>query len=271
MCGSFGAKWCLIFYMGRFIGRLALLALGVAILSTLGLLLALWSLNRQEVRIAQTMMEDAGRLQVGKSTLNDVFAYARKFNWEATGSSHEMPCTESDCLVTADPRKNDFLERHPKLRSFALHVSRRYWNFVTLMWVKDGRLTGVEEWFTFMTPSTSAAVITDTGQPSLSLCRNPFFRLHHTFVAYEAAKHFAVWVDSTATREKEILRLNLECASSLRGCRDIARMAPAAWAKYESDRAVVNSDSWLRAAQDDNCRSKPFTRPSEAGHTSRHN
>ena len=240
--------------MGRFVGRLTLLALGVAIISTLGLLLALWSLNRQEVHIAQAMMEDAGRLQVGKSTLNDVLAYARKFNAESTGSSHEVPCTESDCLVTADPHSNDFLERHPKLGSLAVHVSRRYWNFTTLMWVKDGRLTGVKQWFMFMTPSTSAAVVTDTGEPSPRLCRNPFFRLHHTFVAYEAAKHFEVWVDSAATREKEMLRLNLGCASSLRGCKDVARMAPTAWAKYESDRPLVNSDSWLEAAQDGNCR-----------------
>src|SRR5713101_7336215 len=43
-------------------------------------------------------------------------------NGEATGSSHEIPCTQSDCLITAAPGKNDFLERHPKLGSVAIHI-----------------------------------------------------------------------------------------------------------------------------------------------------
>ncbi len=175
-------------------------------------------------------------------------------NGEATGSSHEIPCTQSDCLITAAPDKNDFLERHPKLGSVAIHISRRHWIFLTLIWVKDDKLTAVEQWFSFMTPTTRAAVITDTSQPSSRLCRNPYFRLHHTFAAYEGAKHFAIWVDSAATREKEMLTLNLGCASSLPGCRDVAQIAPTAWARYESDHLLVDSDKWAEAAQDDNCR-----------------
>jgi hypothetical protein len=122
------------------------------------------------------------------------------------------------------------------------------------MWVKDGKLDGVEQWFWFTTPTTRAGVITDTSRPSSKLCRNPFFRLHHTFAAYENAKHFAVWVDSSAASEKEMLILNVGCAVSVRGCRDVAEMAPIAWTKYESDRPSVDSAKWAEAAQDDSCR-----------------
>jgi hypothetical protein len=240
--------------MGRFIVKLALFAFGIVIVGTFGLLLAIYSLNCREIRLAQKMMEDANRLQVNKSTLADVLAFARKYNGEATGRSHDMPCTESDCLVTVDPHKDGFLERHAKFGSLAVHVLRRYWNFLTLMWVKDGKLDAVEQWFWFTTPTTRAAVITDTGQPTSRLCHNPFFRLHHTFAAYEGPKHFAVWVDSAASQEKEMLRLNLDCAASVRGCKDVAEMAPIAWAKYESDRPLVDSRNWADAAQDNNCR-----------------
>jgi hypothetical protein len=86
------------------------------------------------------------------------------------------------------------------------------------------------------------------------LHRNPFFRLHHSFVAFQNAKHFEIWVDSAVASESKMLRLNLGCASSIRGCRDVAEMAPIAWARYESDRPLVDSAKWWEAAQDDNGR-----------------
>ena len=239
--------------MGRLF-KLALIPLGIAILGTIGSLIAIYSLNNRQLHLAHKMMDDAARLQVGKSSLDDVLLYAHKYKAEATGSWHEKPCTESDCLVTADVHENDFAERHPKLGSLATQISRRYWSFVTLMWVKDGKLDAVEQWFWFTTPTTRSAVITDTGQATSRLCRNPFFRLHHTFAAYEGPKHFAVWVDSSAVSEKEMLRLNLDCAGSIRGCRNVGQMAAIAWANYESDRPLVNSNNWAEAAQDDNCR-----------------
>lgn len=46
------------------------------------------------------------------------------------------------------------------------------------------------------------------------LCCNPFFRLHHRFAAYEGPKHFAVSVDPSATPQQQMLKLNLDSATS---------------------------------------------------------
>ena len=239
--------------MRRVFIRLAVIASAVVTLGVLALSLSIYSLRKRQVSLAQNMMDDAARVEVGRSSLNDVLAYAHKYSAEATGSWQE-PCTETDCLVVADAHQNDFTERHPKLGSLGTHISPRGWGFITLMWVKDGKLYEVQQWFWFSTPTTNASVITTTSQPGSKLCHNPFFRLHPTFAAYEGPKHFAVWVDSSANAEKGMLKLNLNCAASIRGCQSVPEMAPVAWAKYESDRPFIDSAKWAEAAQDDNCR-----------------
>jgi hypothetical protein len=236
------------------VGKAAVYMLSAVVAAGLFAALFLYSTTRREVQIAQHMMDDATRLQVGKSSLIDVLAFARRYNGEVGGTTHGQPCLESDCLVIVAPNTNDFWERHPKLGYVADRISRRGWHFSLWMWIKDGKLTAIEQWFGYSTPQISPFVITTISRPGPRLCRNPFFRLHHTFAAYEDAKHFAVWVDSAAAREKEMLRLNLTCASSFTGCKDVAQMAPTAWARYESDRSLVNSDKWAEAAQDNNCR-----------------
>jgi hypothetical protein len=240
--------------MRRVFNRLALISSATVALAVFLLLFAIHSLNKRQAYVAQNMMDDAARLVVGKSSFEDVLAYAHRYNAETTGSWHQNPCTEADCLVTADVHTDDFAQRHPKLGSLPTRISRRYWGFITLMWVKDGKLDGIRQWFWYVTPTRNAAVITDTSRPSSKLCHNPFFRLHRSFVAFQSAKHFEIWVDSAAASERQMLRLNLGCASSIRGCRDVAEMAPIAWTMYESDRPLVDSAKWSEAAQDDNCR-----------------
>jgi hypothetical protein len=239
--------------MRRLFLKIVVLAFGAVVVVAFGAVAWFYSLNRREVRIAQNMMADASRLQIEKSTLNDVLAFVHKYNGEASGSSHDTPCSESDCLVTASPDA-DFLESHPKFGSFANRISRRRWHFIIFMWIKGGKLTAIEQWFGYSTPKTRAFVITSFSQPTPSLCRNPFFRLHHTFAAYPGPKHFAVWVDATATREREMLRLNLDCALSISGCNGVAEMVPMAWARYESDRPLVDDKKRLEAAESSDCR-----------------
>ena len=94
--------------------------------------LFLYSTTRREVQIAQHMIDDASRLQVGKSSLIDVLAFARRYNGEVGGTTHGKPCLESDCLVTVAPNTNDFWERHPKLGYVADRISRRGWHFKPL-------------------------------------------------------------------------------------------------------------------------------------------
>ena len=172
--------------------RVAARLLGVTVAVTSGAALYLYGTNRREARVAQQMMEDASRLQIEKSSLSDVLAFNHKYNGDATGSWHDDPCLESDCLVTVAPDRNDFLERHPKLGYAAGRISRREWRFRVSMWAKDEKLTEIQQWFSFSTPLASSAVIATLSRADPGLCRTPYYRMHHTFAAYPSPKHFAV-------------------------------------------------------------------------------
>jgi hypothetical protein len=210
--------------------------------ATLGAVLFLYWAARREVWTAQQMMEDALLLRVGESSLNDVFAFSHKYNGEATGTWRDQPCVESDCLITVAPDKSDLWESHPKLGYLADRLSRRGWRFHVLVWVKDGRLTAVEQWFVYSTPKSSSFVITTVSRPDQTLCRNRFYRLHQAFAAYPGPKHFNLWVDPTATQEREMLRLNIDCVLRLSGCESVAHMIPQAWKRYEADRQLINAE-----------------------------
>jgi len=227
--------------MGRLLLRITLYLLGVIVTVALGAALLIYWIARQEVRIARQMMEDASRLQIGESNLRDVLAFAHKYDGEVSGTSHDKPCLESDCLITAAPDTNDFWERHPKLGYVADRVSRREWNFSVWMWVRDGKLTATEQWFGYATPRTSSVVITTLSQPSHGLCRNPFYQLHHTFAAYPSPHHFNVWVNNAAPQEREMLRLDLDCVLRVSGCKYVADMIPTAWKKYQAAQRLIDA------------------------------
>jgi hypothetical protein len=186
------------------------------------------------------MVRDISQFQIGISGLNDVLAFARKYNGEATGSWHGDPCQESDCLVTATPSKNGFWERHPKLGEAATRISRRGWHFVVLIWVRQGKVTAIEQWFGFSTPHSNPFVIVTTSQPSPTLCHNRFYRLHDSFAANPAPHHFNVWINPSASKEREMLRPNVNCVLRFSGCKDAADMVPEAWKRYEADQLVLD-------------------------------
>ena len=217
---------------------------------TLGGFLALYAMNRREVRIAQEMMTDASQLQIDRSSFADALAYARKYNGDIRSSWANRPCLETDCLVWATANKNDFWKRHPKFGDAVQRVLRRGWRYSVLIWVKNGKMSGIEEWFVYMKPRASSFVITTVSQPSPELCQNPYFQLHHKFVAYPGPKVFHVWVSPVATSEKELLKLNFSCALRVSGCKDIADMVPAAWARYKADAPIVeaNESRWRKEA-----------------------
>lgn len=184
-------------------------------------------------------MRDLSQFQIGKSNSNDVLAFARKYNGEASGSRHGDPCQESDCLVTATPSKNDFWERHPKLGEAATRISRRAWHFAVLIWVRQGRVTAIEQWFGYFTPHSSPFVIVTASQPGPTLCHNRFYRLHDSFAANPAPHHFNVWINPSASKERETLRPNVDCVLRVSGCKDAADMVPEAWKRYEADQLVL--------------------------------
>ena len=227
--------------MGRLLLRLIICLFGVIVAVELGGVLLFCSITRQQVRIARQMMEDASQLQIGKSNLNDVLGFAHKYDGEATGTSHDKPCLESDCLITAAPDTNDFGQRHPKLGYAAELISRRGWNFSVSMWVKDGRLTATEQWFGYATPRAGHVVITTLSRPSPELCRNAFYQLHHAFAAYPSPHHFNVWVNNAATQEKAMLQLDLDCVLRVSGCKDIADTVPTAWKRYQADQRLIDA------------------------------
>lgn len=228
--------------MGRLLLRLTICLIGVIVAVELGRALLFCAITRQQVRIARQMVEDASKLQIGESKLNDVLRFAHKYNGEATGTSHDKPCLESDCLITASPDTNDFSQRHPKLGYVAERISRRGWNFSVWMWVKDGRLTATERWFGYATPRASHVVITSLSQPTRELCRNPFYQLHHAFAAYPGPHHFNVWVNNAATQERERLQPDLACVLRVSGCKDVADMVPTAWERYQADQRRIDAD-----------------------------
>jgi hypothetical protein len=224
----------------RTLTKLFICLLAIAAVTLGAFFLALYMMNRREVRVAQKMMTDASQLQIGRSTLADVLTYASKYNGEKRGSWPDRPCRETDCLVTAWANKNDFWERHPKLGYAVQRVLRRGWHYSILIWVKDGKMTGIQQWFAYSKPRASSFVITTVSRPG-SLCRNPYYRLHHGFAAYPGPKAFHEWVNPEATSEKELLRLNVACALRMSGCNGIADMVPTAWARYEADAPIVEA------------------------------
>lgn len=234
----------------RTLTKLSICLLAIAAVTLGAFFLALYMMNRREVRVAQKMMTDASQLQIGRSTLADVLTYASKYNGEKRGAWPDRPCRETDCLVTAWPNKNDFWERHPKLGYAVQRVLRRGWHYSILIWVKDGKMSGIQQWFAYSKPRVSSFVITTVSQPSPELCQNPYYQLHHEFVAYPSAKAFHVWVNPAATSEKELLRLKFSCALRMSGCKGIADMVPAAWARYEADAPIVeaNESGWRNEA-----------------------
>jgi hypothetical protein len=225
---------------GAFI-RFAAYPLGLMLAVALVAALLAYSISRREIVVAKQMMDDVSRLEVEKSGLDDVLAFAHKYNGAATGSWQSHPCLEADCLVMADPDKNDFWERHPKLGYAADRVSRRGWTFVILMWVKDGKLVEIQQWFGYFTTRKNLFVITTHSRPSPGLCRNSSYRLHHAFATYLGPKHFNVWVSPEGKQEKEMLRLDVQCVLRISGCKDLSDMVPGAWRRYEADRPLMDA------------------------------
>jgi hypothetical protein len=221
--------------------RFAAYALSSVLVVTVAAALFAYSIERRKVLIAQQMMDDESRLEVDKSDLDDVLAFAHKYDGDATGSWQTHPCVQSDCLVMADPVKNDFWQRHPKLGYAAGRISRRGWTFVILMWVKDGRLVEIQRWFGYFTPRKNLFVITSLSRPRPGLCQNPSYRLHHTFATYPSPHHFNVWVSPAAKQENEMLRLDVQCILRISGCRDVSDMVPEAWRRYEADRPLIDA------------------------------
>jgi hypothetical protein len=214
---------------------------GTIIAALLGFALLVYSINCREVRTAQRMMEDVAQLQVQASVFADVLALSHKYNGEATGTWHDQPCLESNCLISLAPDKDDFWERHPKLAYAKVRILSNGWRLYILMWVKNGKLSAVEQWFVYLTPKVSTSVITEVSPPNLRLCGNPHYRLHHTFAANPGPKHFDVWVSPSAIQEREILLLNVDCVLRIPGCRGVPDMAPAAWRAYENDQRLIDA------------------------------
>ncbi len=126
------------------------------------------------------------------------------------------------------------------------------------MWVKDGKLTAIEQWFGYYTPHASRFVITMLDEPGRRfVCQNRSYRLHHAFAVNPTPHHLNVWVNPTAGQEKEMLRLNLDCVLRISGCKDEADMAPTAWREYEADQPLIeaNESKWqAEIAADPECR-----------------
>lgn len=203
---------------------------------------ALYSLNRQRQRVAAEMMHDAGRLKVG-ADVSEVLAFATRYDATLSAESHGKPCTSSDCLIVAGVPSDKSMLRHPKINEVSEAIFRRAWIYVVFMWVKDGKLAGQQQWFTYMTPDRDLAVVTRTSPASASQCRYPSYVLHSAYSVDMAPHHFNVWADPNAEEKDSVLQLGLRCVNSLLGCRAFSEMAPEAWQRYERDERVLETES----------------------------
>jgi hypothetical protein len=214
---------------------------GTVLLAIAAVSLFVYRISRQEVVTAYQLIDDASRLTIGSSGLNEVLLMSQKYRGEATGSSHEEPCQERDCLVYIAVDTHDFWDRHPKLNYLLIRILRRGWRFRTLIWVKNGKVDAIQQWFNFSNTKSNLAVIATVSRPSSRLCNNESYRLHPTFALNPGPKHFNVWVSSQATQERELLRLNVSCVLSTLGCRNIGEMAPQAWRRYIGEQPEIKS------------------------------
>lgn len=119
-------------YVSRVFLKFVAYSVGIMVAVGVAIAVFVYSIESHEVRTAQQMMQDASRLQIEAATLNDVLAFARKYNGDVAGSEHGKPCLESDCLITTAPNKNDFWERHPKLRYAGTRISKKRMAFLSL-------------------------------------------------------------------------------------------------------------------------------------------
>jgi hypothetical protein len=211
---------------------------------------ALYSINRHRQRLAAQMMADAASLKLG-APMSDVLAFAARFDASVSGASKEKPCTQYDCLIVAGVPSEESERQHPKLNGAYDQILRRSWIYVVFIWVKDGKLTGQQQWFTYTTPSRSLAVVTRTSPAFAGLCRHPSYVLHNEYSVETAPHHFNVWADPSAEEGHSIALLDLRCVTALLGCRAVSEMAPAAWQRYERDQRVleVQSESTIQEAR----------------------
>lgn len=203
---------------------------------------ALYLINMHEQRLALRMMDDAARLKLG-AAMSDVLAFATRYNAVVSGSWKANPCTQSDCLIVAGVPSEESLGQHPKLNAAYDHILRRAWIYVVFMWLKDGKLAGMQQWFTYMTPSRNLAVVMHASPASAGLCRHPSYVLHNTYSVDMAPHHFNVWADPNVQESNSISQLDLRCVNALLGCRAVSEMAPEAWQRYERDQRVLEAES----------------------------
>jgi hypothetical protein len=203
---------------------------------------AVYSLNWHRQSLAAQLIRDAARLKPG-ANISDVLSFANRYGATVSASSQRNSCTPSDCLVWAGVPSDTAVKGHPKLNRAYEDILRRSWQYAVSMWVKDGKLTGNQQWFSYSTPSRDLAVITETSTGSARLCRHPSYVLHNTYSVEMAPHHFNVWVSLQAKDADVISHLNISCVSALRGCRSVSEMAPEAWQRYQRDQPVLRAES----------------------------
>ena len=220
---------------------LSIMAL-LAVMAVFVLAGALCWVNAHRQRLAVQMMNDAARLKPG-SDMSDVLAFANRYSATLGATSPLKSCTDSDCLVMAGVPSDTSVERHPKLNNAYDDILRRAWKYEVSIWVKDGKLTGQQQWFSYNTPTRNLAVIAETSSGSRRLCRHPSYILHDAFSVEMAPHHFSIWVNPKAKEADAISQLDLQCVSALRGCNSLSEMAPEAWRRYERDRPAIEAES----------------------------
>ena len=117
--------------------------------------------------------------------------------------------------------------------------------FDVTLWIKDGKLIARENIF-FVPRAVGADVYVATmvSNPDERIAKHPSYQLHPRFVTsfrdFCGTPEFRYWNNaSMVDQAPDLPRMNLDCVTTLDGCKTVAQILPAAWAQDQAGRPKI--------------------------------
>jgi hypothetical protein len=215
-------------------------AILIGLLAAIACVGAARDMNRTALERAYAMMDDADSLKVNGASLGDVLSYVKKYQGEVRSSKPTGDCQPSNCMAEANV-SSSFYGRHTWLIPVVKRVGVQVFDFSVTLWVEDGKLSAVEEIF-FVPRAVGADVYvkTMTSNPTERNCRSLSYQLHPGFITSYRERYgtpeFTYWTNASRPQDAPpIPRMNIDCVTTVAGCRSIAQILPSAWSQHQAD------------------------------------
>jgi hypothetical protein len=217
------------------------LSVSVVVVFVVGAFAFLRQQNLTVLDRAEHILGEANQLRVEESSFAEVLQFARKFDGEERSNAPNGSCTPSDCLVTVYALPPDSISRHPALIKATDQIGIHLFHVHVSLWVKDGKLTDIEEVFLAPKEFGGLMVRSTTSRPPADACKYPSYQLHPAYMTSlrkRQADEFEYW---TSTGKQPLPRMNLSCVGSVRGCTGVAQILPQEWAQHEADEKRIKA------------------------------